>query len=104
PAGHPLHEPILLALAEIFRNHNENGFVTIAYETVVWYGPLTHTLSRSRVRGARVRAPSCCARVRATSCCARVRATSCQPGNSFTMDMNDRSIAAVAPHTNSPST
>ncbi len=41
PAGHPLHEPILLALAEIFRNHNENGYVTIAYETVVWYGPLT---------------------------------------------------------------
>jgi SAM-dependent methyltransferase len=40
PAGHPMHEPILLRLAEIFRDHQVNGLVTIAYETVVWYGPL----------------------------------------------------------------
>jgi SAM-dependent methyltransferase len=39
-AGHPLHEPILTRLAEIFRARAEGGYVTIVYETVAWYGPL----------------------------------------------------------------
>jgi len=40
PKGHPLHEPILRRLDEIFRAHAENGFVTIEYETIVWFGGL----------------------------------------------------------------
>jgi len=41
PAGHPLHEPILARTAEIFREHSRGGLVTIAYDTIVWYGRLT---------------------------------------------------------------
>lgn len=38
--GHPLHEPMLGRLAEIFRTHAVDGAVTFAYETVAWYGQI----------------------------------------------------------------
>jgi SAM-dependent methyltransferase len=40
PTGHPLHDLIMRRLGEIFRAHAESGFVTIEYETIVWYGGL----------------------------------------------------------------
>ena len=42
PKGHPLHDPILRRLDEIFRAYAENGLFAIEYDTVVWYGRL-HT-------------------------------------------------------------
>jgi len=39
-AGHPLHEPMLARLDEIFVAHAREGLVTIAYDTAVWYGQL----------------------------------------------------------------
>jgi SAM-dependent methyltransferase len=39
-AGHPLHEPMMKRLAEIFEKHARDRIVTFAYETVVWYGRL----------------------------------------------------------------
>jgi SAM-dependent methyltransferase len=41
PAGHPFHGRILERLGEIFHAHAEGGYVTIAYETIAWYGPLS---------------------------------------------------------------
>jgi SAM-dependent methyltransferase len=38
--GDPLHEPILQELARIFRAHARDGRVTVAYDCIVWYGPL----------------------------------------------------------------
>jgi SAM-dependent methyltransferase len=35
--GHPMHTPIMGALAEIFRTHAQGGAVTFAYDTTVWY-------------------------------------------------------------------
>jgi SAM-dependent methyltransferase len=40
PQGHPLHEPLLRRLGEIFAAHARDGAVTFAYDTVVWYGPI----------------------------------------------------------------
>jgi SAM-dependent methyltransferase len=40
PAGHPLHEPILRRLAEIYEAHAVGGRVAFAYDTVVWYARL----------------------------------------------------------------
>jgi SAM-dependent methyltransferase len=40
PKGHPLHEPIAARLEEIFRQHQCEGFVTVRYDTIVWYGGL----------------------------------------------------------------
>jgi SAM-dependent methyltransferase len=39
-AGHPLHEPMMHRLGEVFRAHAQRGTVTLAYDTVVWYGEL----------------------------------------------------------------
>jgi ubiquinone/menaquinone biosynthesis C-methylase UbiE len=46
-AGHPLHEPMMTALGEVFARHATAGpgegralVVPFAYETVVWYAPL----------------------------------------------------------------
>jgi len=39
--GHPLHEPMIDRLTEIFGIHARDGAVTFLYETVVWYGRLT---------------------------------------------------------------
>ncbi len=39
-AGHPLHAPIVARAAEIFRKYAREGLVTIAYDTLVWYGGL----------------------------------------------------------------
>jgi SAM-dependent methyltransferase len=39
--GHPLHAAILVRLDEIFRAHEQGGFVTLHYETIVWYGSLS---------------------------------------------------------------
>ena len=47
PVGHPLHDPIMRRLGEIFRAHAESGFVTIEYETIVWYGGLAGRSARS---------------------------------------------------------
>jgi SAM-dependent methyltransferase len=38
--GHPLHEPMMARLREIFAAHQRGGEVTFGYETIVWYGPL----------------------------------------------------------------
>ena len=40
PARDPKHAPIMQRLGEIFRRHARDGMVTIAYDTVVWYGRL----------------------------------------------------------------
>ena len=40
PAGDPRLAPIAKRAAEIFGAHARDGQVTIAYDTVVWYGPL----------------------------------------------------------------
>ncbi|HEX4446445.1 MAG TPA: class I SAM-dependent methyltransferase [Polyangiaceae bacterium] len=40
PEGHPLHAPILLRLGEIFHAHQQDGHITLQYETIVWYGAL----------------------------------------------------------------
>jgi len=40
PAGHPLHGPIVSRAEEIFRAHSRGGLITIAYDTVLWYGRL----------------------------------------------------------------
>ena len=40
PAGHPLHAPIVERAREIFRAHSPEGWVTIEYDTLVWYGRL----------------------------------------------------------------
>jgi SAM-dependent methyltransferase len=39
-AGHPLHEPMIGRLAEIFRSHAQGGAVTVEYDTRAWYGQL----------------------------------------------------------------
>jgi SAM-dependent methyltransferase len=39
-AGHPLYEPMMQRLAEIFRKYAQEGVVTLAYDTDVWYGQL----------------------------------------------------------------
>jgi|SRR5580704_4233375 ubiquinone/menaquinone biosynthesis C-methylase UbiE len=39
-AGHPLHAPIVARAGEIFRKYVRGGLVTIAYDTLVWYGAL----------------------------------------------------------------
>lgn len=38
--GHPLHEPMMQRLAEIFRENEKEGRVALAYDTEVWYGRL----------------------------------------------------------------
>lgn len=38
--GHPLHEPMMRRLTEIFRESAKGGTVTLAYDTEVWYGQL----------------------------------------------------------------
>jgi SAM-dependent methyltransferase len=38
--GHPLYEPMMERLAEIFRRHAQGGRVTLSYDTEVWYGRL----------------------------------------------------------------
>ena len=40
PAGDPRLAPITKRASEIFAEHARDGAVTIAYDTVVWYGPL----------------------------------------------------------------
>jgi hypothetical protein len=39
--GHPQDAPMLVRLDEIFRAHEQGGFVTLHYETIVWYGALS---------------------------------------------------------------
>jgi SAM-dependent methyltransferase len=39
-AGHPKHEPMLKALQELFAKHEQNGTVTIDYDTRLFYGKL----------------------------------------------------------------
>ena len=39
-AGHPLHAPMLLELQRIFNEHQDNGKVTIEYDTNLYYGHL----------------------------------------------------------------
>ena len=39
--GHPRHEPMMRRMGEIFRAHQREGVVTLAYDTVVWYGQLS---------------------------------------------------------------
>ena len=41
PAGDARHEPMLLALADLFAAHQEHGFVAFEYDTHVYYGRLT---------------------------------------------------------------
>jgi SAM-dependent methyltransferase len=43
PAGHPLYEPILQELSRLYRLHAKDGRVTVAYDCIVWYGPLTRS-------------------------------------------------------------
>jgi SAM-dependent methyltransferase len=38
--GDPLHEPILARLGEIFASHARDGKVTLAYDTIVFWGKL----------------------------------------------------------------
>jgi SAM-dependent methyltransferase len=40
-AGDPLHDAILHRLAGVFAAHSRSGFVTLPYDTIVWYGRLT---------------------------------------------------------------
>jgi ubiquinone/menaquinone biosynthesis C-methylase UbiE len=40
PRGHPLHAPILERADEIFRRYAQGERVSIAYDTIVWYGRL----------------------------------------------------------------
>lgn len=40
PAGHPLHAPLRIRAREIFHAYARGGLVTIAYDTIVWYGGL----------------------------------------------------------------
>jgi ubiquinone/menaquinone biosynthesis C-methylase UbiE len=40
PAEHPLNAPILARAAQIFRERSSGGRVTIAYDTIVWWGRL----------------------------------------------------------------
>jgi ubiquinone/menaquinone biosynthesis C-methylase UbiE len=40
PPDHPLHAPILARTAEIFRQHSRSGQVTVAYDTIAWWGSL----------------------------------------------------------------
>jgi SAM-dependent methyltransferase len=39
--GHPNFEPLLSKLEELFDSHNQNGIVTVEYETKIYYGQLT---------------------------------------------------------------
>lgn len=39
-AGHPNHEPMLVALREVFEAHQVDGFVRFEYETHLYYGRL----------------------------------------------------------------
>jgi hypothetical protein len=41
PPGSPLHEPMLEALASIFRAHARDREIAIEYETILWCGKLT---------------------------------------------------------------
>ena len=41
PPGHPNHEPMLDELRRIFDVHQENGLVSLDYDTRVYYGRLT---------------------------------------------------------------
>jgi SAM-dependent methyltransferase len=41
PAGDPRHEPMLLALADVFAAHQAGGHVAFEYDTHVYYGRLT---------------------------------------------------------------
>ncbi|MDP9001290.1 MAG: class I SAM-dependent methyltransferase [Myxococcota bacterium] len=43
-AADPLFAPIMQRLAEIFRTHAQGGRVTLAYDTLVWYGRLDESL------------------------------------------------------------
>ncbi len=36
PAGHPMHEPMMVRAGEIFRAYAREGLVTVAYDTIVW--------------------------------------------------------------------
>src|SRR5439155_7255088 len=36
--GHPQHEPMMRALAQIFHEHQSDGEVTIEYDTEVYFG------------------------------------------------------------------
>ncbi len=38
--GHPLHEPLMRRLAQIFATHAREGVVPFAYDTVIWYGAI----------------------------------------------------------------
>jgi SAM-dependent methyltransferase len=42
--GHPLYEPMMQRLAEIFQMHAPDGAVRFEYDTLVWYGrmPIDH--------------------------------------------------------------
>jgi SAM-dependent methyltransferase len=40
PRGHPRHEPMMAALAELFAAHQERGQVAFEYDTHVYYGGL----------------------------------------------------------------
>lgn len=39
--GHPKHEPMLVELERIFDAHQVNGQVTVAYDTMLYYGHLS---------------------------------------------------------------
>ena len=36
--GHPMHEPMMVRVGEVFAAHQRKGQVTLEYETVAWYG------------------------------------------------------------------
>jgi hypothetical protein len=39
-SGHPEHEPMMAALAEVFRRHARDGQIVFAYRTLVYFGRL----------------------------------------------------------------
>lgn len=41
PPGHPRHEPMLEELERIFRKHQRHGLVSFAYQTELYWAPLT---------------------------------------------------------------
>jgi SAM-dependent methyltransferase len=38
--GHPLHEPLSRRLGEMFAVHARDGFVSLGYDTIVWYAQI----------------------------------------------------------------
>ena len=40
--GHPNHEPMLAELGRVFDQHQQDGFVSIVYDTVMYYARLAN--------------------------------------------------------------